>query len=636
MKKHTYKIVFLSLALALGATACSFSLAQDIKPPPGYQAPVYEEPQLLTGVYPVQAPDLENGAAIYQEKCLPCHGDTGLGDGPDSTGLPVEVAPIGNPSLADAASPLEWYTIVYQGNMDRFMPPFSGSLTEQDVWDVVSYVYSLSTDQNLAAEGASIYEDTCASCHGLEGESPVAPGAFDFTDSEQLAAFSLEDIIQKVSTGGENPDHVFSAVLDAAQQKAVAVYLRDQILPGAGQPVEVAAGEITEPGADEPLPTEVAVEPGSQDTAEQPSDSQDASLGKVTGVVVNGSGGDLPENLEVTLEVYQSFEVLYTDTVPAQEDGSFEFDDVVFDPELIYITVVELNGTFYPSDFQMGSDITGDAIDLPITIYDVTNATDKLSVSRLHVFFQFTDQGTVQVVHQVSISNFGDLMVAPEQDSAPVLNFTLPEGATNLLFETGTLGNPYVKTAAGFGDPTPVLPGSNTYDALFAYELPYDGKLEWVLPLDLPTDIAVIFVQGDEVKLESGTLEPSGSEALDTEVYQVFVANALSRGQELDLTISGGFSFLGKLGLDGSGLTILLGVIGLALAGFGAWRFFRPTEELEYTEDSQDELVDEVMDDIVELDEAFVAGEIDEQNYQARRNSLKAKLKRLLDQQEAE
>ncbi|MEJ2510881.1 MAG: c-type cytochrome [Anaerolineales bacterium] len=554
MKKHTYKIVFLSLALALGATACSFSLAQDIKPPPGYQAPVYEEPQLLTGVYPVQAPDLENGAAIYQEKCLPCHGDTGLGDGPDSTGLPVEVAPIGNPGLADAASPLEWYTIVYQGNMDRFMPPFSGSLTEQDVWDVVSYVYSLSTDQNLAAEGASIYEDTCASCHGLEGESPVAPGAFDFTDSEQLAAFSLEDIIQKVSTGGENPDHVFSAVLDAAQQKAVAVYLRDQILPGAGQPVEVAAGEITEPGADEPLPTEVAVEPGSQDTTEQ---------------------------------------------VPAQEDGRFEFDDVVFDPELIYITVVELNGTFYPSDFQMGSEITGDAIDLPITIYDVTNATDKLSVSRLHVFFQFTDQGTVQVVHQVSISNFGDLMVAPEQDSAPVLNFTLPEGATNLLFETGTLGNPYVKTAAGFGDPTPILPGSNTYDALFAYELPYDGKLEWVLPLDLPTDIAVIFVQGDEVKLESGTLEPSGSEALDTEVYQVFVANALSRGQELDLTISGGFSFLGKLGLDGSGLTILLGVIGLALAGFGAWRFFRPTEELEYTEDTHDDLVAQVLEDIV-------------------------------------
>jgi len=42
------------------------------------------------------------------------------------------------------------------------------------------------------------------------------------------------------------------------------------------------------------------------------------------------------------------------------------------------------------------------------------------------------------------------------------------------------------------------------------------------------------------------------------------------------------------------------------------------------------------MDDIVELDEAFVAGEIDEQNYQARRDSLKSKLKRLLDQQEAE
>ncbi len=637
MNKNTLFIVIMSLVITLGISACSLSLAQDVTPPPGYRPPVYEEPVLLVGAFPEQEPDLENGAAIYQEKCLPCHGATGLGDGPESSGLPVEVAPIGTASIADLSSPLEWYTIVLQGNIDRFMPPFSNSLSGEDVWDVVSYVYSFSADQELAAEGAALYLETCAECHGAEGTGPVAPGAFDFRDDEQMVLFSLDDYVQKIATGNGNPDHVFANVLDADQQKAIAAYLRSLVLPLGVQPVEVAAEEPA------PSPTEESVvdqpddaeesptEPAAEDTQETP----DHNFIQVTGVVENGSGGNLPESLDVTLEVYQSFELLYTDTVTAEGDGSFVFEDVILDPELIYIAVVELDGTFYPSTFHMGNEIEGESIDLPITIYDKTSDPSTLSVSRLHVFFQFGEE-TVQVIHQVSVSNLGDLLVAPVRDTEPVLNFSLPEDATNLIFETGTLGNPYVKTAAGFGDPSPVLPGNSTYDVLFAYEMPFDGKVNWVLPIDLPTDVGVFFVQGDEMQVESETLMPSGTEALDQEVYQVFVANTLSSGQEIDMTISSGFGGLGSLKLDGGLVTIILGVVGLALAGFGAWRFFRPEDDFEEEEFDHDVYVDELMDEIVDLDEAFVAGEIDEAPYRKRRESIKEELKRLLDQEEAE
>jgi hypothetical protein len=448
----------------------------------------------------------------------------------------------------------------------------------------------------------------------------------------------LDDFVQKIATGNGNQDHVFSTVLDADQQKTVAIYLRSMVLPMFEQPAETAASEP------EAVPTEDSAsdEPPGEDTAPaedtevETEENPDAGLGQVTGVVINGSGGDLPDGLEVTLEVYQSFDVILTETVSANEDGSFRFEDVVLDPELIYITMVDLNGTFFPSAFHMGSETLGDSIDLPITIYDMTSDLGGLTVSRLHVFFQFINEETIQVIHQVSISNFGNLMVAPEQENEPILEFALPEGAANLIFQSGSLGNPYVKTTTGFSDPSPVLPGSNSYEVLFAYELPYLGKLDWVLPVDLPTDVAVLFVQGEEVKVESEILLASGTEALDQEIYQVFVANDLSNGQEMELNISSGFSGIGNLNLDSNILTIILGVVGLGLAGFGAWRFFRQSDDYYDDEIDQDYTVDGLMDEIIELDQAFVSGDLDEASYQIRRDSLKAELKELLNQKEAD
>ncbi|MBV5333686.1 c-type cytochrome, partial [bacterium] len=66
---------------------------------------------------------MENGAAIYAEKCAACHGDTGMGDGTQGKQLPVAVAALGLPATAQAALPSAWYTMVTQGNLEKFMPP---------------------------------------------------------------------------------------------------------------------------------------------------------------------------------------------------------------------------------------------------------------------------------------------------------------------------------------------------------------------------------------------------------------------------------------------------------------------------------------------------------------------------------
>src|SRR5690606_7410945 len=110
------------LILVLGTlllSACNMTLAADVTPPPGYVAPT--PLPTLGPLYPAAAPDIENGKAIFEKSCVPCHGETGLGDGDQGKQLPVTVIPIGLPEYANKAAPEKWYTTVTQGNIDRFM-----------------------------------------------------------------------------------------------------------------------------------------------------------------------------------------------------------------------------------------------------------------------------------------------------------------------------------------------------------------------------------------------------------------------------------------------------------------------------------------------------------------------------------
>ena len=85
--RHTILLAIIAILL----TACNFTLAEDVTPPPDYVPPT--PAPTLGPLYPASAPDVSNGAAIYVEKCAACHGDTGLGDGEQGKQLPVTVAP---------------------------------------------------------------------------------------------------------------------------------------------------------------------------------------------------------------------------------------------------------------------------------------------------------------------------------------------------------------------------------------------------------------------------------------------------------------------------------------------------------------------------------------------------------------
>ena len=87
-----YRLPILVLLAALLLSACNFSLASDITPPPDYKSPT--PAPTLGALFPAAPPVPQEGVAIYAEKCAPCHGDQGKGDGPQGLQLSVKVPPL--------------------------------------------------------------------------------------------------------------------------------------------------------------------------------------------------------------------------------------------------------------------------------------------------------------------------------------------------------------------------------------------------------------------------------------------------------------------------------------------------------------------------------------------------------------
>src|SRR5512141_1593769 len=206
------KFRFVSIiAIAFLLSACNFSLAEDVTPPPGYVSPT---PAPTMGpLFPAKAPSTQNGALIFAQKCAPCHGATGLGDGPQGIQLGVTVPAFGLPEIARPASPAQWYTTVTQGNMERFMPPFA-SLSDQQRWDVVAYAMTLHTSEAELAKGKNLFEANCANC-----------STDFFKDQSKMSALSEVELARIIKQGNEQVQ-AFGSTLSDDDMWAVAAYLR--------------------------------------------------------------------------------------------------------------------------------------------------------------------------------------------------------------------------------------------------------------------------------------------------------------------------------------------------------------------------------------------------------------------------
>jgi cytochrome c oxidase cbb3-type subunit III len=141
------------------------------------------------------------GVAAYRVNCSQCHGSGAQG------------AP-GYPNLNDDAwvwgGDIETiYRSIAHGVRDKFdpdtrvseMPAFGDLLSPLQIAQTTAYVRSLSgleSDPERAAEGAQLYADNCAACHGVRGAGVRQLGAPSLSDALWLYGSSEAEIAQQI------------------------------------------------------------------------------------------------------------------------------------------------------------------------------------------------------------------------------------------------------------------------------------------------------------------------------------------------------------------------------------------------------------------------------------------------------
>lgn len=623
------------LLLLLLLSACSFSLAEDITPPPGAEIPAEmpSQPPPSGPLYPLISPNPAEGALIYTDKCAPCHGPSGLGDGPQASQLPNPPAALAALEVARQSTPAEWYSLVTQGNLDRFMPPFN-SLSDRQRWDVVAYLYTLSIPQETLAQGQELYKANCASCHGLQGSGDGSEAASlqvaptNFTDQERMASRSPTQLFEAISAGIAPAMPTFDTKLTEDERWALAAYLRSLTF---ASPAEIARSQET------PVPLTTS-EAGS--TGTPLASATEVENGTITGQVVNASGGDVPADMTIDLYGFDEMRQTYTATTTIDPDGSYTFLDVEMPVGRAFITSTEYNKVAYSSDIAVVEAGTT-KLDLSIPIRETTTDSSVLSVDRMHILFEYGDPDTLRVIELWILSNLSDRTLVATEEGAPVVTYRLPEGATNLQFEDGVLGERYMETPGGFGDTDVLRPGPGLRQLVFSFEMPYRSRLEFVQPIDLPVNAVVILGPEEGVNVKSTQLQDAGTRQMQDISYHMYTSDRLEAGSELAMTISGRPKGTSLVAGSSTNLVIGLLAFGIALIVAGAWLFRRNRAErtgIEAAEELDEELLpgeaaedpETLLDAILALDDQYRAGELPEEAYRQRRSELKAHLKDML------
>jgi len=111
---------------------------------------------------PYNVISVANGAYFYQEACATCHGVGGYGDGPNGKGFKPRPADLTAKHSADhTAGDLFWWLthgVKKDGALTR-MPGFAASLEDEERWDMINFLRTLSAAERARQMSALVEPD---------------------------------------------------------------------------------------------------------------------------------------------------------------------------------------------------------------------------------------------------------------------------------------------------------------------------------------------------------------------------------------------------------------------------------------------------------------------------------------------
>jgi putative copper resistance protein D len=192
---------------------------------------------------PYQAVSISNGATLFQAHCAACHGRSGRGDGPLAERLAARPADLTEPHTAlHTAGDIFWW--LTHGKPPGAMPGFADRLAEDDRWDLINYLRTLS-----------------AGYQGRIIEPRVVPRApwlgaidFDFVDRDghggSLKDFRERSVVLLVFFSDSDASRARLAELAAVQARLEGAGAQILAVPTSGTQGAGAPGRVVLEGGD--------------------------------------------------------------------------------------------------------------------------------------------------------------------------------------------------------------------------------------------------------------------------------------------------------------------------------------------------------------------------------------------------
>ena len=87
--------------------------------------------------------DAVEGETLFAKSCASCHGAKGAGDGPAAHTLSTPPPATGIKTLTPELTPTLAYNVISVGVRGTAMPGFASTLTPQQRWNIINYIYTL-------------------------------------------------------------------------------------------------------------------------------------------------------------------------------------------------------------------------------------------------------------------------------------------------------------------------------------------------------------------------------------------------------------------------------------------------------------------------------------------------------------
>ena len=582
-------------------------LAEEVTAPTGQQpSPPFDLAQVPA---PATPPTARSGRALYTENCAPCHGETGLGDGPAAAELPSPPTAFADADAVWERSPAELFHTAKFGRLEKLMPPWANQMNDGQIWNAVAYAWNLHTNQSSVEAGGLLYAASCASCHGDTGagDGPEAEEVLtNFADTRYAMSVSQAGWL----AGWQSAHSEIGAEFNNEQQRNVLEFVRSFTY----------------------VPVwESAYRPGN---------------GQITGKVIQGTAdGASVAGVEVTLEGFVDFEPVVTFTATVATDGSFSFANLGTDSSVVYFASASLGEISYSSPILMfGEGQT--SLETTVNIYGSTDDDSGITIERAHWIID-PQPGALLIAQIYAYGNSGDRAFTGktvEGAEMPVtVAISVPPSAVEISFENGELGGRFQQVGHTIYDTAPIVPGSETRQVVVNYVLPFDGtsaEFEGSLPY-AASSLNMLTPDLEGMQVEVTGLESVGPQDIQGEAYLMWQRENVAPDQTVTVKLSGLLEAgeVDPRAVEGAGASsgsvpqladwtpwTMGGVLLLALAGVFAWawraRMTQSGDQIALARRHRKELIQR----IAKLDDLHAMGEVSDQNWRQQRARIKAEL----------